>query len=263
MNIFSFEIVASLVSLTLLEVVLGVDNVVFLAILSQRLPDAQASKARRLGLLIALVMRLGLQFALSWLAGLVVPLFTLAGRAFCGRDLVLLAGGLFLVGKATFEIQAKLESGDSDHLPRPGHRAATLGSTVVQIAFVDVVLSIDSVITAVGMAPRLWVMIAAMVLAMAMMIVAADQTTAFIQRHPSMKILGLAFLILIGVMLVGDAMGHHLPRGYVYFAMGFSLAVEFINIRVRSRGKAGHDLAALDEPITQPERKGAGSSRSA
>jgi predicted tellurium resistance membrane protein TerC len=257
MNIFSFEVVASLVSLTLLEVVLGVDNVVFLAILSQRLPNAQASVARRLGLLIALGMRLGLLITLSWLAGLVAPLFTLAGRAFCGRDLVLLAGGLFLIGKATFEIQAKLESGDTDHLPRPGQRAATLGSTVVQIAFVDVVLSIDSVITAVGMAPRLWVMVAAMVLAMAMMIVAADQTTAFIQRHPSMKILGLAFLILIGVMLVGDAMGHHLPRGYVYFAMGFSLAVEFINIRVRDRDKSAHKLDVLDEPITQPERKGA------
>ena len=257
MNIFSFEVVASLVSLTLLEVVLGVDNVVFLAILSQRLPNAQASVARRLGLLIALGMRLGLLITLSWLAGLVAPLFTLAGRAFCGRDLVLLAGGLFLIGKATFEIQAKLESGDTDHLPRPGQRAATLGSTVVQIAFVDVVLSIDSVITAVGMAPRLWVMVAAMVLAMAMMIVAADQTTAFIQRHPSMKILGLAFLILIGVMLVGDGMGHHLPRGYVYFAMAFSLAVEFINIRVRSRSKSAHKLDVLDEPITQPERKGA------
>ena len=256
MNIFSFEIAASLISLTLLEVVLGVDNVVFLAILSQRLPAAQASKARRLGLLMALGMRLGLLFTLSWLVGLVAPLFTLVGRAFSGRDLVLLAGGLFLVGKATFEIQAKLESGDADHVPRPGRRAPTLGSTVVQIAFVDVVLSIDSVITAVGMAPRLWVMIAAMVLAMAMMIVAADQTTAFISRHPSMKILGLAFLILIGVMLVGDAMGHHLPRGYVYFAMGFSLVVEFINIRVRDRGKAGHTESPLDEPITQPERKG-------
>ncbi len=259
MDIFTFEVVASLVSLTLLEVVLGVDNVVFLAILSQRLPDAQASKARRLGLCMALVMRLGLLFTLSWLAGLIVPLFTLAGHAVSGRDLVLLGGGLFLIGKATFEIQAKLESGDTDHLPRPGRRAATLGSTVVQIAFVDVVLSIDSVITAVGMAPRLWVMVAAMVLAMAMMIVAADQTTSFIQRHPSMKILGLAFLILIGVMLVGDALGHHLPRGYVYFAMGFSLVVELINTRVRERSKAPHDLDVLDEPITQPERKSAAS----
>jgi predicted tellurium resistance membrane protein TerC len=256
MTIFSFEIIASLLSLTLLEVVLGVDNVVFLAILSQRLPAAQASRARRLGLLMALGMRLGLLFALSWLAGLVAPLFTLAGRAFSGRDLVLLAGGLFLVGKATFEIQAKLESGDTDHQPRADHRAPTLGSTVVQIAFVDVVLSLDSVITAVGMAPRLWVMVAAMVLAMALMVAAADQTTAFIQRHPSMKILGLSFLILIGVMLVGDAMGHHLPRGYVYFAMGFSLAVEFVNIRVRNRSKVGHVQGELDEPITQPERKG-------
>jgi predicted tellurium resistance membrane protein TerC len=253
MAIFSFEIVASLLSLTLLEVVLGIDNVVFLAILSQRLPAAQASQARRLGLLMALGMRLILLFTLSWLAGLVSPLFTLAGHAFSGRDLMLLAGGLFLVGKATFEIQAKLESGDTDHGPRPGRAKPNLGSTVVQIAFMDVVLSIDSVITAVGMAPRLWVMVAAMVLAMALMVAAADQTTAFIQRHPSMKILGLAFLILIGVMLVGDAMGHHLPRGYVYFAMGFSLAVEFINIRVRKRGNT---QAALDEPITQPERKG-------
>ncbi|HEX7507718.1 MAG TPA: TerC family protein [Polyangia bacterium] len=259
MNIFTFEVAASLVSLTLLEVVLGVDNVVFLAILSQRLPAAQASKARRLGLLMALGMRLGLLFTLSWLAGLVTPFFTFAGRAFSGRDLVLLGGGLFLVGKATFEIQAKLESGDADHEPRPGSRVATLGSTVVQIALVDVVLSIDSVITAVGMAPRLWVMIAAMVLAMAMMVAAADKTTSFISRHPSMKILGLAFLILIGVMLVGDAMGHHLPRGYVYFAMGFSLMVELINIRVRNRSKAANTQAELDEPITQPERKGVAS----
>jgi len=254
MSFINLEIAASLLSLTALEVVLGVDNVVFLAILSHRLPAAQASKARRLGLGMALFMRLGLIFTLSWLASLVAPLFALGGHAFSGRDLVLLAGGLFLVGKATLEIQSKMESGDSDHGPTSGGRAAGFRAIVVQIAFVDMVLSIDSVITAVGMAPRLWVMIVAMILAMAIMVVAADKTTAFIHHHPSMKILGLSFLILIGVMLIGDVFGHHLPRGYVYFAMAFSMAVELVNIRVRSRGKALEKAHRLDEPPTKPER---------
>lgn len=231
------ELAASLLSLAALEVVLGVDNVVFLAILSQRLPAERARKARRLGLGLALFMRLGLIFTLSWLASLVAPLFTLAGRAISGRDLVLLAGGLFLVGKATLEIQAKMESGEHDQVAQ-ARAAAGFRATVVQIAFVDMVLSIDSVITAVGMAPRLWVMVAAMILAMALMVLAADKTTAFIQRHPSMKILGLSFLILIGVMLIGDVVGHHLPRGYVYFAMGFAMLVELVNIRVRSRTRS-------------------------
>jgi predicted tellurium resistance membrane protein TerC len=253
MSFLSAESLASLLSLTVLEVVLGVDNVVFLAILSQRLPDAQARKARRLGLGMALFMRLGLILTLSWLASLVAPLFTLGGRSISGRDLVLLAGGLFLLAKATHEIHAKMESGDTDHGPQAGGRAAAFGATVVQIAFVDMVLSIDSVITAVGMAPRLWVMIAAMVLAMAMMVLAADKTTAFIKRHPSMKIMGLSFLILIGVMLIGDVAGHHLPRGYVYFAMAFSMAVELVNIRVRSRTRPAVKTLALDEPSTRRE----------
>jgi predicted tellurium resistance membrane protein TerC len=246
MDFLNVEIVVSLLSLTALEVVLGVDNVVFLAILSQRLPPTQASKARRLGLAMALFMRLGLIFTLSWLAGLVAPLFSLGGRSFSGRDLVLLAGGLFLVGKATLEIQAKMDAGDHDHLPKPGGRGVSFGGTVAQIAFVDMVLSIDSVITAVGVAPRLWVMIAAMVLAMGLMVLAADKTTAFINRHPSMKILGLSFLILIGVMLIGDVVGHHLPRGYVYFAMAFSMVVELVNIRVRNRSKPSVKPLALN-----------------
>lgn len=241
MSLFTAENLVSLLSLTALEIILGIDNIVFLAILSQRLPTAQASKARRLGLAMALLTRVALLLTLTWLSHLVAPLFTVAGHTFSGRDLVLAAGGLFLIAKSSHEIYGKTEE---QHGGSEGARVrATLASVVVQIALLDVVFSLDSVITAVGMAPQLWIMISAVVLAMGVMMLTADQTAAFISRHPSLKLLGLSFLLLIGVLLVAEALGHHVPRGYVYFAMGFSLAVELLNIRARRKHRAAAQIA--------------------
>lgn len=238
-GLFTVENLVSLLSLTALEIILGIDNIVFLAILSQKLPPEQGSKARRLGLTLALGTRVLLLLTLTWLSHLTAPLFTVADKTISGRDLVLALGGLFLIGKSAHEIHEKTDEHPDDGAGRKA--GATLASVVVQIALLDVVFSLDSVITAVGMAPHLWIMIGAVILAMAMMMLTADQTAAFITRHPSLKILGLSFLLLIGVLLVADSLGHHVPRGYVYFAMGFSLAVELLNIR------AGHKHPAVKQ----------------
>jgi predicted tellurium resistance membrane protein TerC len=234
------EILISLVSLTAMEIVLGIDNIVFLAILSQRLPAEQQKKARRLGLTLALVMRLGLLFTLSTIMRLVDPLFTVLGNQISGRDLVLLGGGLFLIGKASHEIYEKVEGGEADpHAPTRG--TAKFGSVILQILVLDVVFSLDSVITAVGMAQQIWVMVVAMVIAVGVMLVAADGISNFINRHPAMKVLALSFLLLIGVVLFADGLGKHIEKGYIYFAMGFSLLVEVVNMRVR---KAQHKAPA-------------------
>jgi predicted tellurium resistance membrane protein TerC len=235
-GLFTAENLASLLSLTALEIILGIDNIVFLAILSQKLPPKQASKARRLGLVFALGTRVLLLLTLTWLSHLTAPLFTIASKTLSGRDLVLALGGLFLMAKSAHEIHGKTEE---HHDADAGRKAgATMASVVVQIALLDVVFSLDSVITAVGMAPQLWIMIGAVILAMVVMLLTADQTAAFITRHPSLKVLGLSFLLLIGVLLVAESLGHHVPRGYVYFAMGFSLAVEMLNIRARRKHAA-------------------------
>jgi predicted tellurium resistance membrane protein TerC len=225
----------ALATLSAMEIVLGIDNVVFIAILVGRLPEAQREFARRLGLILALGIRIGLLFTISWMMGLTEPLVTV-GRGFSGRDIILLGGGLFLIFKATWEIYAKVE-GDP-HQPSAGRARAVFVWVLVQILLLDIVFSLDSVITAVGMANELSIMVTAMVIAMLVMLVSAGPVSDFIDRHPSLKILALAFLLLIGVMLVAEGMGSHMEKGYIYFAMAFSLLVELLNMRYRRKHAA-------------------------
>ena len=237
----------ALVTLTAMEIVLGIDNVVFLAILAGRLPADQQPFARRLGLSLALGMRIGLLLAISWIMGLTAPFFEVLGRGVSGRDLILLGGGLFLIAKATWEIYDKVEAGHEATAAGAARGAFTL--VLIQILLIDIVFSLDSVITAVGMANDLSIMVIAMVLSMLVMLVSASAVSEFVNRHPSVKILALSFLLLIGVMLVAEAFGQHVDKGYIYFAMAFSLGVEFINMRIR--GKATPvDLrhSAMPEP---------------
>jgi len=221
----------SLATLSAMEIVLGIDNVVFLTILAGKLPAERQPRARRIGLGLALGTRLLLLLAVTWLMGLTRELFHLLGHGFTGRDLILAGGGLFLMGKAVFEIHDKLEVKHEERRA-PGGSAA-FGWVLAQIALLDVVFSLDSVITAVGMASHLSVMVAAMVIAVAVMVVFAGAIGTFVERHPTMKMLALAFLLLIGIMLVAEGTGRHIERGYVYFAMAFSLAVELLNMRMR------------------------------
>jgi predicted tellurium resistance membrane protein TerC len=223
----------SLLTLTAMEIVLGIDNIVFISILTGKLPPAQQPLARRLGLSLALIFRLGLLFALSWVMGLTEPLFQVLGKAVSGRDLILLGGGLFLVAKSTHEIYDKLEVVHEERAANTSRRA--FGLILAQILALDVVFSLDSVITAVGMAQHLIVMIVAMVIAVGVMLVFAQAIGDFVNRHPSMKILALSFLLLIGVMLIAEGMGQHVGKGYIYFAMAFSLGVELINMRLRKK----------------------------
>jgi predicted tellurium resistance membrane protein TerC len=224
------ESLLALVTLTFLEIVLGVDNVIFISILSGRLPRDQQARARRTGLLAAMLMRILLLLSIAWIIRLTAPLFSIAGRDISGRDLILIGGGLFLLAKATLEIHARLE-GDEEH---GGARAApSFAAVIAQIMALDVVFSLDSVITAVGMADEISIMVAAVVLAVAIMMFSAEPVSRFIGRHPTVKVLALSFLLLIGVSLVGDGLGMHVPKGYIYFAMGFSVFVELINLRVR------------------------------
>ena len=223
----------ALVTLTAMEIVLGIDNVVFLAILVGRLPADQQPLARRLGLSLALGIRIGLLLAITWIMGLTAPFFSVLGRDVSGRDLILLGGGLFLIAKATWEIYDKVEA---------GHEAAAAGAArgafmlvLIQILLIDIVFSLDSVITAVGMANDLAIMIIAMVLSMLVMLVSAGAVSDFVNRHPSVKILALSFLLLIGVMLVAEGAGSHVNKAYIYFAMAFSLLVEMLNLRYRKK----------------------------
>ena len=223
----------ALATLSALEIVLGVDNVVFIAILTARLPARQQVLARRVGLTLALGIRIGLLFAISWMMSLTRPFFSVLGHDFTGRDLILIGGGLFLVGKATWEIYDKLEV---EHVER--ERAGGRGrfaSVLVQILLLDIVFSLDSVITAVGMANAVSIMVAAMVIAMLVMLVSMGAVAGFVERHPSVKILALSFLLLIGVVLVADGMGQHMSKAYIYVAMAFSLFVELLNLRYRTR----------------------------
>ena len=227
----------ALATLAALEIVLGVDNVVFIAILTARLPARQQESARRLGLTLALGIRIGLLFTISWMMSLTRPLFSVLGHDLSGRDLILIAGGLFLVGKATWEIYDKLEV---EHVERERSGRGRFAAVLAQILVLDIVFSLDSVITAVGMANQLSVMIAAMVIAMLVMLISMGAVSGFVERHPSVKILALAFLLLIGVVLVADGMGQHLAKAYIYVAMAFSLFVELLNIRYRKRGRPVH-----------------------
>jgi len=224
----------ALLTLTSLEVVLGVDNVIFVSILAGKLPRSQQARARRLGLFLAMFMRIALLASLSWLVRLTAPLVAVAGHEFSGRDLILLVGGLFLIAKSTYEIHEKLEGEEGHESKRV---AASFSSVIVQVMLLDIVFSLDSVITAVGMANDLAVMVTAVVLAVGVMMLSADGVGAFVERHPTVKMLALSFLLLIGVSLVADGMHQHIPKGYIYFAMAFSVFVEMVNLRARSKSK--------------------------
>jgi predicted tellurium resistance membrane protein TerC len=232
-DLWSVAGLISLLTLVSLEVVLGIDNVIFIAILAGRLPEAEQPKARRLGIAMAVVSRIALLLSITWVMRLTAPLFSLGDWSFSGKSLILLGGGLFLIAKSTFEIHDKLEGTEEAHGGKGGRGA--LLAVVLQIMVVDIVFSLDSVITAVGMTPHVPVMIVAVVVAAAIMLVFSGPISAFVHRHPTMKMLALSFLILIGVMLVGEAFGQHVDKGYIYFAMAFSLAVETLNIRLRSK----------------------------
>ncbi len=223
----------SLLTLTGLEIVLGIDNIIFISILAGKLPKEQQAKARQTGLMLALVTRIGLLACIAWMAKLTTPLFSLVSHGVSGRDLILIVGGLFLMVKSTMEIHDKLE-GEDGH-SNPVKAATSFARVIVQIMFLDIVFSLDSVITAVGMAQHLSIMITAVVLAMGVMLLAAGAISDFVNRHPTLKMLALSFLILIGVTLVAEGTGMHVPRGYIYFAMAFSFGVEMLNLRLRKK----------------------------
>ena len=229
------EIWLSLVTLSALEIVLGIDNLVFIAILTGRLPAHQRALGRRVGLALALITRLMLLATLAWIVGLVEPVFTVAGKAFSWRDIILIAGGLFLLWKATVEIHEMVEKEEDEPDSPQGAAGVTFRGVVLQIAVIDIIFSLDSVITAVGMADQLWVMVTAVVIAMIIMIIAANPLAEFVSTHPTVKMLALAFLLLIGVILIADGLGLHVPKGYIYFALAFSVAVETLNHFVRRR----------------------------
>jgi predicted tellurium resistance membrane protein TerC len=228
--LFTFSGVVALIALTSLEIVLGVDNVIFISILSSKLPSAQQGRARRTGLLAAMGMRILLLLSIVWIIRLTAPFFYIFGRPISGRDLILIGGGLFLLGKATAEIHERLEGeeGRSSARVRPSFAAV-----ITQIVLLDIVFSLDSVITAVGMADEIIIMVTAVILSVGVMMFSAGPISSFVNRHPTVKVLALSFLLLIGVALVGEGLGMHLPKGYIYFAMGFSVLVELINLRVR------------------------------
>jgi len=221
----------ALATLTALEIVLGIDNIIFISILVGRLPERQRNLARRLGLGLAMVMRIALLLSLAWIMTLTAPLFRVPGQEVSGRDLILIGGGLFLLWKSVHEIHNSLEGEDEAHA---GGTAATFGGVLAQIAIIDIVFSLDSVITAVGMADHVEVMVVAIVLAVAVMMIAARPIGEFVDRHPTIKMLALAFLILVGFALVAEGFDFHVPKGYIYFAMAFSVGVEFLNLRMRA-----------------------------
>lgn len=235
----------ALLTLTALEIVLGIDNIIFLSILASRLPQEQAGRARTVGLILAMLMRLLLLLSLSWMIRLTRPLFAVFGHEFSGRDLILIGGGLFLLAKSTSEIHDKLE-GVQGRASR-GVRA-TMAGVLLQIVLLDIVFSLDSVITAVGMSNQLGVMVAAVLISVAVMLVSAGAISAFVERHPTVKVLALAFLLLIGVSLIAEGLERPIAKGYIYFAMGFSVFVEMINLRIRPRAPQPVALRQPYEP---------------
>jgi predicted tellurium resistance membrane protein TerC len=224
----------ALLTLTVLEVVLGIDNIIFISILAGKLPAADRERARKVGLSLAMFIRIALLLSITWVMRLTAPLFAVVGQEISGRDVILIAGGLFLLAKSTFEIHDKLE-GEEGH--GSARVAASFASVIVQILLLDLVFSLDSVITAVGMAEDVAVMILAVVIAVGVMLVSSGTIGAFVERHPTVKMLALSFLLLIGMALVAEGLDQHIPKGYIYFAMGFSVFVEMLNLR--ARGKAG------------------------
>ncbi len=246
------QIWIALATLTFLEIVLGVDNIIFISILSGKLPPDQQPKARRLGLLAAMIMRVLLLLSLAWIIRLTEPWFTIFGQAISGRDLILILGGLFLLGKATYEIHERLE-GEEGHASQKV--AASFTSVIIQIMLLDIVFSLDSVITAVGMVDVLWVMIAAVIIAVAIMMLSAEPISEFVHRHPTVKMLALSFLLLIGLSLIAEGFDHHIPKGYIYFAMGFSVFVEMINLRLR---RVSAPVQLHERYVADGEAKGQG-----
>ncbi len=238
------QIWIALATLTFLEIILGVDNIIFISILSGKLPPAEQPRARRLGLLGALVTRVLLLFSLAHMIRLTKPWFTVYHTDISGRDLILILGGLFLLAKSTHEIHDRLEG---EPAQAGGRAAASFTSVIVQIMLLDIVFSLDSVITAVGMVDQLWVMVTAVIIAVGIMMLSAEPISAFVHRHPTVKMLALSFLLLIGASLIAEGFNHHIPKGYIYFAMGFSVFVEAINLRIR---KTTHPVQ-LREPYTE------------
>ena len=224
----------ALATLTALEIVLGVDNIIFISILCGRLPERERAKARNIGLILAMLTRLGLLFAITWIMTLTASLFAVFDKEFSGRDLILIGGGLFLLWKSVHEIHNSLEGEVED---QAGGGAATFGSVIAQIAIIDIVFSLDSVITAVGMVNEIAIMVIAVIISVGVMLFAARPIGEFVDRHPTIKMLALSFLILVGVALIGEGWDMHIPKGYIYFAMAFSVAVEMLNIRMRAQKK--------------------------
>ena len=240
----------ALATLTALEIVLGIDNIIFISIQAGKLPAHQREKARIVGLGLAMFIRIALLFSLTWLMGLTSPLFSVLNNEISGRDIILISGGLFLLWKSTMEIHEKLEGEEGHSSARAG---ATFGAVIVQILLLDIVFSLDSIITALGMANQLAVMVAAVVMAVGFMMLFSGKISAFVERHPTVKMLALSFLLLIGVALIGDGFDMHIPKGYIYFAMAFSVMVEMLNLRLRRQGTPVH----LHQPYVEEPGKGA------
>jgi len=242
------EVWIALLTLTALEIVLGIDNIIFISILAGKLPRGEQANARRLGLGAAMITRILLLLSIAWVIRLTAPLFTVLGQELSGRDLILLVGGLFLLGKATYEIHDKLE-GEEGHASSKA--AASFAGVIVQIMLLDIVFSLDSVITAVGMVDEVAIMIAAVVIAVGVMLLASGAISRFVEEHPTIKILALSFLLLIGMSLVAEAFDQHIPKGYIYFAMGFSVFVEMLNLKMRkNRPIHLRERYAEDDPVS-------------
>lgn len=251
----SGEAWVALGTLTALEIILGIDNIIFISILTGRLPQEERPRARRVGLMLALGMRIALLMTLSWIMSLTQPCFTILELEISGRDLILLGGGLFLIGKSTVEIHHKLEGDTAEAEQELRNSATSFRSVIVQIGLLDLVFSFDSVITAVGMAKHLPVMILAVIISVIVMMISVNAICDFVERHPTFKVLALSFLILIGVSLIGEGLELHIPKGYVYFAMAFSFVIELLNMRMRSTGSVAVRLRGprLDEEGLEDE----------
>lgn len=233
-NLFTTESIISMLTLTLLEVVLGIDNIIFVSIISSRLPKSQQSKARNIGLALALALRILLLFAIQWVIGLDKPWFSILGESFTGKDVILLAGGLFLIGKSVSEIHGKLEGEELEVSQQPA-KSNTLSWIILQITVINLVFSFDSILTAIGLVKEVSIMVVAIVLSSIVMLVFAKTVNDFISRHPTFKILALSFLILIGFLLAVEAFDKHIDKGYVYFAMAFAVVIEIINMQIRKK----------------------------
>jgi predicted tellurium resistance membrane protein TerC len=249
--------------LTVLEIVLGVDNIIFISIISDRLPEAQRARARTVGLLAAMFMRIALLLSIGWIIGLTQPLISVAGRDFTGRDLILIGGGLFLLYKSTTEIHAKLEG--EEHERAAGQGTATFASVIVQIMLLDIVFSLDSVITAIGLTENITIAVVAIIISIGVMLVAAGPLAEFVNRHPTVKILALSFLLLLGMVLVAEGFGQHIPKGYIYFAMAFAVFIELLNLRLRRRTEPVqlHQQLLNEDFVTAPRGRPAPPARPA